>query len=240
VPLDPPPIDIWIAVHLARIWGLSQVFDTLVDQSVGHWIFGGVWYAAALFAFWVMGAQPGRDYVRVRVLTIALGSLIAALLTVLLQYAVLWPPPSAHPEVAGLYPDSFPVNVHPTSFPSQSTALYAAVACGIFSLRKAVGVLAWTGIALFVALPRMYLGGHYLTDVLAGVLAAVGGYLAAVWVEPIVASVSKAVFQFDWDRWQRLLAEALIFFWLLAVATECRHVVWVASNCRSRRRSAAA
>ena len=86
--------------------------------------------------------QPGQQEVCRRTLTIVLGSLVAALLTVGAARAVSWPPPSAHPELAGLYPEDFPVNLNATSFPSQSTALYAAVAAGIYSLRRTLGMWA--------------------------------------------------------------------------------------------------
>jgi len=160
-------------------------------------------------------------------LTIALGSLVAALLTVLAAYAVSWAPPSAHPELAAFYPEDFPVNLNVTSFPSQSTALYAALAAGIYSLRWTAGIWAWIGVGMLVALPRMYLGGHYLTDIFVGLLAGLGGYLVAILLEARAVSWCEAAFEYRWDHWQRTLAEGALFLWMLQVATEFRHVVWI-------------
>jgi hypothetical protein len=143
------------------------------------------------------------------VLTIALGSIIAATLTVILAHAVLWAPPSAHPELAAFYPEDFLVNLNATSFPSQSTAVYAAVAAGI------------------------YLGGHYLTDVLAGLVTGISGYLIAIQLETTVVRSFEAAFEYRWDRWPRTLVEATIFLWILQVATGFALIGWIVAGTAS-------
>lgn len=223
----PLPFDMWFIAHLAILWGHSPLVDLVVQQSVAYGMLGGLWYAGALFLFWVQGAQSGEQEVRRRTLTIALGSLVAALLTVVAAHAVSWAPPSTHPQLAGLYPEDFPVNLNANSFPSQSTALYAAVAAGIYSLRRALGMWAWLGVGVLVALPRMYLGGHYLTDVLAGLVAGLGGYWMAVLLGARAVSWCQTAFEYQWGHWQRTLAECAVFLWILQVATEFRHVVWI-------------
>jgi undecaprenyl-diphosphatase len=227
VPTTLPRFDLWLVTHLAMLWGRSPIFDVVVQQGITYGVLGGVWYAGALFLFWVQGAHPGQREVRRRTLTIALGTLVAALLTVLAGPAVSWAPPSAHPELAGLYPDNLPVNLNASSFPSQSTALYAAVAAGIFSLRRTLGIWAWIGVGVLVALPRVYVGGHHVTDILAGLVAGLGGYWVALLVEVRVVSSCEWVFGYPWDCWQRTLAECAVFLWILQVAMGFRHVVWI-------------
>jgi membrane-associated phospholipid phosphatase len=217
----------WLIAHFAMLWGRFPIVDLVVQQSVAYGVLGGLWYAGMLFLFWMQGAQPGRQEVRRRTLMIAFGSLVAALLTVIAARAVLWAPPSAHPELAGLYPENFPLNLNATSFPSQSTALYAAVTAGIYSLRGTLGMWAWMGVGMFVALPRMYLGGHYLTDILAGLVAGLGGYWVATLLEARAMGWCQTAFEYQWGHWQRTLAECAVFLWLLQVATEFRHAVWI-------------
>lgn len=224
----PPQWDLWILAYLAAL--LAQFPDSIsfVQQGVGPGVLGGVWYATALFLLWFQGAQPGQRDVRRRMLTLVLGSLVAALLTVLAPALVSWPPPSAHPELAGLYPENLAGNLNPNSFPSQSTALYAAISAGIYSLRKTLGVSAWIGVGVLVALPRMYLGGHYVADVLAGLIAGVGGYWISVWLcQPKVVPLFEAFFEHRWDDWRRTLAESAVFVWILQVATEFSLARWI-------------
>lgn len=59
-----------------------------------------------------------------------------------------------------------------SSFPSDHAMLWMAIAVGIFIIWRKVGVLALLYAALFICLPRAYLGFHYPTDLLAG--AAIG------------------------------------------------------------------
>ncbi|WP_345817161.1 phosphatase PAP2 family protein (plasmid) [Paraburkholderia sp. PREW-6R] len=59
-----------------------------------------------------------------------------------------------------------------SSFPSDHAMLWMAVALGIFFIRPGIGLLAMLYTAVFICLPRAYLGFHYPTDLLAG--AAIG------------------------------------------------------------------
>jgi membrane-associated phospholipid phosphatase len=228
MPATPPQFDLWLVAYIATLWDRSTTLDLVFEQSVAYGIFGGLWYSAAIFALWIQGALPGQRDVRRRILTISLGSLVAAALTVILTHAVSWPPPSAHPDLASNYLEDFTVNLNATSFPSQSTAVYAAVAAGIYSLRKILGVCVWIGVAMLVALPRIYLGGHYFTDILAGLVVGITGYFIATRLEATVVSRCETAFEYHWSQWQRFLAEGLFFLWILQVANGFSHVVLIA------------
>ncbi|ORC47930.1 phosphoesterase [Burkholderia sp. A27] len=66
-----------------------------------------------------------------------------------------------------------------SSFPSDHAMLWTAIATGIFLINRRVGTLALLYTAVFICLPRVYLGLHYPTDVLAGMaLGMVSTYLA--------------------------------------------------------------
>lgn len=55
-----------------------------------------------------------------------------------------------------------------SSFPSDHAMLWGAIATGIFLVYRTLGVFAMLYTVLFILLPRVYLGLHYPTDVIAG------------------------------------------------------------------------
>ena len=57
-----------------------------------------------------------------------------------------------------------------SSFPSDHATMFFALVAGIFFLSKRLGVLAFFWVAIVGILPRLYLGIHFATDILAGAL----------------------------------------------------------------------
>ena len=55
-----------------------------------------------------------------------------------------------------------------SSFPSDHAALFFGLAAGIFSISKRIGRFALLHAIVIVSLPRLYLGIHYPTDIVAG------------------------------------------------------------------------
>ncbi len=55
-----------------------------------------------------------------------------------------------------------------SSFPSDHAVLFFGLATGLFFISKLVGLLALVYVTICIALPRIYLGLHYPTDILAG------------------------------------------------------------------------
>lgn len=221
----PLPVDQWLCAHLAALWGRAPAIDFMVKEGVSIGIIGGLWYGAALFAMWSEGAQQGCAQLRRRTLTIAFASVLVAALTIVASHLVSWAPPSAHPALAALYDERVPVSLEANSFPSQGTALYAVVAAGVHSLRRAAGCTLWLGVAMLVALPRLYLGSHYLTDVVAGLILGLLAYWVAKLVEVGPVARVETIFGSRCGSLKRTLAESAVFLWILEVATEFSHVI---------------
>jgi membrane-associated phospholipid phosphatase len=223
--LAPTPVDLWLARELATLARLHVPFNVGVQASIRSDILGGLWYGLALFVFWVRSARNGQRRIQLRVLTILLGSTLAILLTVLLQTVVTWPPPVHYPGLERLYYGLLEPNPNTNSFPSQSVALYASVAAGVYSLQKAVGWALWILVVVFVAIPRMFVAGHFLTDVLVGFVVALVGYWLARHLLEARLTTRLQVF-FDETPRRQLFMEILVFIWILQVSVEFQGAVW--------------
>jgi membrane-associated phospholipid phosphatase len=211
---------------LAAFLGRYPQFDLAVESAIRHNVLGGICFAGALFIFWIQGAKPGGQEVRRRLLTTFLGSSLAIILTIVSGHLISWVPPSRSPSLGHFYPMYLSENINDNSFPSQSTALYAAVAAGIFSLHKVVGSALWAGVAVLVSLPRLYVGGHYPTDVLTGLVLGIFGYfIARTCFEPSLSLHLERLL--DQDKWAHLLGEFVVFIWILETAVEFREGVWI-------------
>lgn len=64
--------------------------------------------------------------------------------------------------------------IHWSSFPSDHAVLYFALATVVFLVSRKMGTFAYCFAFLVVCMPRIYLGLHYPTDILAGELLGVG------------------------------------------------------------------
>jgi membrane-associated phospholipid phosphatase len=205
----------WLMVRSASLLGRHSGWDHLVQSWIENGIFGGYWFAGTLFVLWVLAQRQGPS-VRRRIVTILIGSLFSVVAGLAATAVVRWPPPVHHPDLAHLYP-GFLSNQNASSFPSQSTALYAAIAAGVWSLSRPFGTFLWFAVVAFVALPRIYVGGHYPTDVVAGAGIGVAAYFLARTAEGRMTSLDRWILE---PAGRATVANVLIFGWILQVALE--------------------
>jgi membrane-associated phospholipid phosphatase len=224
--LSPTQLDLWFARELAWFLKLHPLFYLGVLSAIRHNVLGGFWFGGALFIFWTQAQKKDRADMQVRILTILAGSLVAVLFMLIASALVTWPPPFRYSGLADLFPNYIYRNEDTNSFPSQSTTLYSSVAAGVYSLHKAFGWVLWVLVAVFVALPRMFVGGHYLTDVLAGALLGLAGY--AVTRRFLETRLVSKMDEFL-NKGPRLgfLREFFVFIWILEVTVEFKDVVWI-------------
>lgn len=63
---------------------------------------------------------------------------------------------------------------HWSSFPSDHAALFFTLATGLYCIERRIGCIALAHTFVFICLPRLYLGVHYPTDLLAGAMIGIG------------------------------------------------------------------
>jgi membrane-associated phospholipid phosphatase len=224
--LSPTALDIWLAKELAGLLRFSIPFNNGVAAAIHFGFLGGFWFGAALFINWVQSARKGQAEIQLRILTILVATAIAILLTFLAGAIISWPPPANYPALQKTYTYYFDANKNTNSFPSQSTALYATVAAGVYSIHKISGWVLWVMVPLLVALPRMYVGGHYFSDIFAGLLLAITGYAVARYLLE-ARLISKIQSYFEKTAALQYFREFLIFIWIFQVAVEFRETAWI-------------
>lgn len=210
--------DTAIQAWLVHIGSSSFAFTHAVHAIAEFYFTKGVVPLAILCAIWFHPGDAQRSHREIVVATLCgtlsaflLGRLFALTLPFRLRplydpaVHLSFPLASETPETMRLW----------SSFPSDHAALWMAVAVGIFLVWRWIGVLAIAHCVLFVCLPRVYLGLHYPTDVIAG--AAIGAFCAWLFTRaPIRSRFAPFFLRFMETRPAVGYMLAFLFFFELA------------------------
>lgn len=152
----------------------SRSFD-LIAAGIGtnHLTKGAV--IPVLWWLWFRGGNEKRDreFLAFGILNSMAAVLVARALANLLPYRER---PlrnlALHFDIPfGVEPDSL---IHWSSFPSDHAVIFVALSVSILFVSRAAGLLALAYSLLVICLPRVYMGVHYPTDILAGAILGAG------------------------------------------------------------------
>jgi undecaprenyl-diphosphatase len=168
--------DISIIHFLNAFSHRSELFDTFVlNLSDNNLLKGGV--IMALF-WWAWAGSGDAQRERRELLLFGLfASLLAVLLARMLALALPFRARPIHNPLLGfrlpyeMDPDAL---LHWSSFPSDHAALFFAFATSLWFVSKRMGLVTYCYAFLVICLPRIYLGIHYPTDIIAGALLGIG------------------------------------------------------------------
>jgi undecaprenyl-diphosphatase len=170
-------VDDAVVTYLNSFAQRSWTADYLICAAVGSNLFKGVVVLTAFWWAWFRAPEnraeqeirPPRDILLYTILMCVPAVLIARLMALYLPFrARPIHNPALHLKLAfTLSPDTFHTW---SSFPCDHAVLFFALATGFFLISRRLGWLTFLFAAVCIMLPRVYVGIHYPSDVLAGAL----------------------------------------------------------------------
>ncbi|NKJ48139.1 phosphoesterase [Burkholderia sp. SG-MS1] len=197
----------------------SETFSHAVRLVADFYLFKGVLPLAMLCALWFDTGER-RQWQREMVVATILSGFLALFIG---RVLACWLPFRQRPLYDPSLHLTFPIAATPeavlrtwSSFPSDHAMIWAAVAMGIFLVSRWMGVLALLHCVFLICIPRVYLGLHYPTDVLAGMILGIG-VTCLVTRKPIMERFAPVIVRFI-DKYPKV-SYAFLFVMLFELAT---------------------
>jgi undecaprenyl-diphosphatase len=157
----------------ARV-GTSPLCDNLIEFLSGNDLVKGALIIGLCWWYWFRQTdaatrQETRERLVCTLLAGIVGIVLARILALTLPFRMR---PRFEPSLHFVLPKgAASVDIwNWSSFPSDHAVMFAALAGGIFFISRRMGVLALLYAIFVIGLPRVYLGFHYPTDILVGVV----------------------------------------------------------------------
>jgi len=168
------PFDQAILSAVNSIAGKSYLFDHCITFIATSDLVNGLPFICLLWSYWFRAGtaesiRSARDHIACTIAGGILAIVVARILALSLPFRVR---PRYNPEAHFHIPPSWDRAdlIDWSSFPSDHAVLFSALATGLIFVSRRVGIGALAYVALIIGLPRVYLGYHYPTDVLVGML----------------------------------------------------------------------
>lgn len=171
--------------YTASLWlngfaGHTPALDRFVYNLADSAMLKGGLFMAVFWWLWFKRDEATTQR-RQTILTALAGAIIAIGVARVLQLMLPFRARPLHNDALNLTP---PTVVKPdtldgwSSFPSDHAVLFFALALAVWRLNRPLGVFAflWSGLA--ICLPRLFLGYHYVTDILVGAVIGIAIMLA--------------------------------------------------------------
>lgn len=170
-------VSLWFNSYAGHTPALDRFVYNLADSAL---LKGGLFMAV----FWWLWFKQDEAITQRRqtILTALAGAIIAIGVARVLQLMLPFRERPLHNDGLNLTP---PTVVNPdtldgwSSFPSDHAVLFFALAFAVWRLHRTLGVFAFLWSSVAICLPRVFLGYHYVTDILVGAVIGIVIMLAA-------------------------------------------------------------
>jgi membrane-associated phospholipid phosphatase len=187
----------------------DKFFQLLVKSPLAStWIFG-----ASFYILWTI-PDDKKVWRRTQLFLILLALSIAVLITFGFRPWIAWPAPARTVAFQSLFPPNLRGHGTGDCFPSHATLAYTMVAMGLWRLHRGISMALAILVLPLIAIPRIYVGGHYPIDILASLVLGVI-VLLAVWQWSTAARLARWLTQVGGDS---QLRELLFFLWVFELA----------------------
>jgi undecaprenyl-diphosphatase len=162
--------DYFLINHINYFSQKSWLFDNIIRfLSNNHLLKGGF---IITFIWWAW-FNDNKSENRKQVIAILLSSTVAMIIARIMVFLLPFRNKPMHIEEInfilpfGMIPEWQKINVL-SSFPSDHAVLFFCLSTGLLFISKRIGILTLLYTLLFIAMPRIYLGLHYPTDIIIG------------------------------------------------------------------------